>query len=101
MGSIDAAEAPALPFEELAGRPGRVRLAEPLIGAVAAVVVGIAPPGLEHALLVVALELVRLAAVGTWAQRNSLQGALLKISLPTLIKLHSRQLFSSEPSWQS
>ena len=75
--NIDAGEAPALPFEELAGRPGRVRLAEPLVGAVAAVVVGVAPPGLEHALLVVALELVRLAAVGTWTQRDSLQGCII------------------------
>ena len=55
---------PALPLEELAGRARRVGRAEPLVGAVAAVVVGVAPPGLEDAALVVALELVRLAPVG-------------------------------------
>ena len=55
---------PALPLEELAGRPRRVGRAEPLVGAVAAVVVGVAPPGLEDAALVVTLELVRLATVG-------------------------------------
>ena len=55
---------PALPLKELAGRPRRVGRAEPLVGAVAAVVVGVAPPRLEDAPLVVALELVRLAPVG-------------------------------------
>ena len=56
---------PALPLEELAGRPRRVGRAEPLVGAVAAVVVGVAPPGLEDAPLVVTLELVWLTPVGT------------------------------------
>ena len=56
---------PALPLEELAGRSRRIWRAEPFIGAVAAVVVGVAPPSLEDASLVVTLELVRLAPIGT------------------------------------
>ena len=69
---------PALPLEELAGRARRVGRAEPLVGAVAAVVVGVAPPGLEDAALVVALELVRLAPVGPCGLSDEVSEALVK-----------------------